>query len=303
MSSRTAVVTIVHRRHDHLEGLLWGLARQTLGADVLVVVAMEDPDIPGVVGRCCPAAQTILLPAIASTSAGLPLAAARNLGARVAIDEGADQLVFLDVDCIPSPVLLEAYSRVLGSWHGADGPVVACGEVGYLPPVSHPRDYRTQELDAMADPHPVRPRLAPGDIVVADDLRLFWSLSFATTSAHWVALGGFSESFVGYGGEDTDFGQRIGLAGGTMLWVGGAAAYHQHHASDNPPVQHLHSIVANANLFRRTWGWFPMEGWLARFAEMGLAGVDSRSGEWHVLPARAGAAMPPDMSGGASIAG
>jgi hypothetical protein len=117
---------------------------------------------------------------------------------------------------------------------------------------------------------------------VAEDLRLFWSLSFALHASDWVSLGGFCEDYVGYGGEDTDFGQRLGAANGTLLWVGGAAAYHQHHPSQSPPVQHLDAIVANANRFHRRWGWFPMEGWLERFAAMGLAEVEGSSGEWRV---------------------
>lgn len=161
---------------------------------------------------------------------------------------------------------------------------MACGEVGYLPPVATPQDYLGADLASLARAHPSRPRLADDEVRRADDLRLFWSLSFAVTARDWVALGGFCEEYVGYGGEDTDFGQRIGAADGTMLWVGGAAAYHQHHASESPPTQHLEAIVANANRFRRRWGWFPMEGWLERFASMGLAGLDEPSGEWRVLP-------------------
>ncbi len=36
--------------------------------------------------------------------------------------------------------------------------------------------------------------------------------------------------YVGYGGEETDFAWRLEAAGIPMAWVGGAVAYHQHHA-------------------------------------------------------------------------
>lgn len=162
------------------------------------------------------------------------------------------------------------------------GPVVACGTVAYLPQVTDPRDYRTDSVAELADPHPARPVPADGQVVVGGDLRLFWSLSFALTATDWERVGGFSEEYVGYGAEDTDFGQRLGAAQGTMLWVGGAAAYHQHHPSETPPVRHLTSIIRNANVFRDHWGWFPMEGWLTAFAERGLARLDPASGRWVV---------------------
>ncbi|WP_197674760.1 glycosyltransferase family 2 protein [Pedococcus dokdonensis] len=113
-------------------------------------------------------------------------------------------------------------------------------------------------------------------------MRLFWSLSFAVTARDWTVLNGFDEAFTGYGGEDTDFGQRLAAASGELLWVGGAAAYHQHHASQVPPIAHLHSIVRNANLFHDRWGWFPMEGWLSEFAARGLAELDEGAGRWRV---------------------
>jgi hypothetical protein len=289
VSARTAVVTIAHGRHDHLAGQLWGLGRAVRQPDVFVAVAMDDPAIAGVVAAHAQPGWDVTVASVASPPEGLPLAAARNAGARAAIEAGAETLVFLDVDCIPSPTLLQRYAAVLGqrrsapSGAGVSGPVVASGEVGYLPPVPDPRDYRDLDLDGLARPHPARPVLGAFEVRVADDLRLFWSLSFALSADDWGRLGGFCEDYVGYGGEDTDFGQRLGAVRGTLLWVGGATAYHQHHPSESPPVRHLEPIVANANRFRRRWGWFPMEGWLERFDAMGLAGVDEQTGEWRVL--------------------
>jgi hypothetical protein len=287
VSVRTAVVTIAHGRHDHLVGQLWGLGHQVQRPDVFVAVAMDDPEIGDVVAQHAQADWDVAVPSAPASAAGLPLSAARNLGARTAIDAGAEVLVFLDVDCIPSSSLVQRYAAVLGPRtersSRTDPPVVACGEVTYLPPVPDPAKYWRQDLRRLARPHPARPTLGRREVRVADDLRLFWSLSFALTATDWVRLGGFSEDYVGYGAEDTDFGQRLGAAQGTMLWVGGAAAYHQHHPSPSPPLQHVVAIVANANRFRREWGWFPMEGWLDSFAELGLVELERRTGEWRVL--------------------
>ena len=276
---RTAVVTIAHGRHEHLRGQGWGLLRQTRPPDLYVVVAMDDPDIAAVAHEQHPDAVTV---EITSPTADLPLAEARNKGARTAIAAGADVLVFLDVDCIPEPSTVARYTEVVEAADGAR-PLVACGEVRYLPPVDHPAEYRAPGLQERAEPHPARPTPASGVILTGRDVRLFWSLSFAMTADHWHVLGGFDEAYTGYGAEDTDFGQRLAAAQGELLWVGGAAAYHQHHPTQAPPVGHLASIVRNANVFHERWGWFPMEGWLAEFEARGLVGVDETTGEWRVM--------------------
>ena len=275
---RTAVVTIAHGRHEHLRGQGWGLLQQTQQPDDYVVVAMGDPDIADVAHEQHPDPLVVELPA---DPTDLPLARARNAGAEAAVAAGAEVLVFLDVDCIPEPTTVERYAAVLAS-DLASAPVVACGEVRYLPAVAHPRDYRLPGLAERAEPHPSRPAPVRDAVLAGADVRLFWSLSFAVRTPDWRALGGFDEAFSGYGAEDTDFGQRLAAAHGELLWVGGAAAYHQHHGSEVPPVRHLHSIVRNANVFRDRWGWFPMEGWLAEFEARHLAELDPATGHWRV---------------------
>lgn len=274
----TAVVTIAHGRHEHLRGQGWGLLHQTAQPDHYVVVAMGDSQIAAVAREQHPHALVVELPA---DPGNLPLARARNAGAETAMAAGAEVLVFLDVDCIPAPTTVERYAAVLAS-EVESAPVVACGEVRYLPPVGHPRDYRHPGLVERAEPHPSRPVPAHDAVLAGADVRLFWSLSFAVKTSDWRTLGGFDEAYSGYGAEDTDFGQRLAAAHGELLWVGGAAAYHQHHGSEVPPVRHLHSIVRNANVFRDRWGWFPMEGWLAEFEARHLAELDPASGHWRV---------------------
>jgi hypothetical protein len=275
--TRVAVVTVVAGRHDHLGRQQTALARCRPGADDVVVVAMGDPGIEDVVADSPLRGSTALieLPTLAE---GLPLAAARNAGVEAALARGAEVVVLLDVDCLPVP-------RLLGRYAGAaDGPAaddVLCGPVAYLPPLEPGEVYESRHL-LLARPHPARPDPPDGELRRGGDHRLFWSLSFAVTPQVWRRVGGFDEAYVGYGAEDTDFGQRAAREGVGLTWVGGATAHHQWHPVSDPPVEHLRDIVRNANLFRARWGWTPMEGWLDAFARHGLAEEDESG--WRVRP-------------------
>jgi GT2 family glycosyltransferase len=286
------VITIVHGRHEHLRGQLWGLARQTRRPDLLVIVAMGDPALGEVVrGADLPEVLVVHVPLAAG---GLPLARARNEGAHAAMAAGADTLVFMDVDCIPERGTIARYADVLAQrpWGtgSAVGPVLVCGEVAYLPPVTHPGAYRVPGLGNLARPHPARPALQERETRRERDLMLFWSLSFAATAHDWGRLGGFCEEYEGYGGEDTDLALVLAAAEGQMWWAGGATAYHQNHAAEQPPRVAAPSIVRNANLFPSRWGWFPMRSWLNELANEGLVAFDPSTGSWRETPSPAAGA-------------
>ncbi|MEI5675671.1 MULTISPECIES: glycosyltransferase family 2 protein [unclassified Nocardioides] len=263
--SRVAVVTLAHGRHEHLRGQHRTLAAATRPPDDYVVVAMDDPaivptDVVGLRSRVLH---------VATDPGGLPLARARNRGARAALDAGADVVVCLDVDCLAGPDLVASYAeRVL-----AHPRTVWQGPVTYLAP---PPDggYPLADLTALDDPHPGRPAPAPGDVSWDADPDLFWSLSFALSPAAWATAGGFDPEYVGYGAEDTDFGRRLVASGLGLAWDGAARAFHQHHPVSRPPVEHLDDILRNAALFHRRWGAWPMLGWLEEFERRGLASYD-----------------------------
>jgi len=260
---RTAVITLVAGRHEHLRRQLEALDPRVHH----VVVAMGE----GEVERC----RELLgdggdVIGVDATADGLPLAHARNAGAAHALASGAELLVFLDVDCIPSATLLIRYETAAHATPDA----LLCGPVGYLPPGAD------GDLHALAKPHPARPVPHEDELIPGGDHALFWTLSFAVTPATWKRVGGFCEAYVGYGGEDTDYGQLAARAGTDLVWVGGAWAYHQHHATQSPPTQHLHDIVRNGGIFKSRWGWWPMGGWLAAFAERGLVRHDAATDHW-----------------------
>ncbi|QEE61471.1 glycosyltransferase family 2 protein [Salinibacterium sp. dk2585] len=266
--TRLAVVTIAHGRHDHLRMQHLGIAASHRLPDDHIVVAMDDPDLLRWRPVRAPAPHVV---PIARDRLGLPLAAARNLGAEVAIARGADVLVFLDVDCIPGPELVPAY--LLAALNGETRNDLLCGPVAYLPPPP-PGGYRLDELDAMAPPHPARPAPAPGTVERGGDHRLFWSLSFAVTRDTWRRIGGFHADYVGYGGEDTDFARVAAERGVEIAWLGSARAYHQHHAVESPPVRHLDDILRNGAIYAERWGEWPMEGWFEGFERLGLVERD-----------------------------
>jgi hypothetical protein len=93
---------------------------------------------------------------------------------------------------------------------------------------------------------------------------------FAVRRTSFERLGGFDETFRGYGGEDTDFAFRARDAGVPLLFTGSTRAFHQHHAIHDPPLNHFYDIVANAERFHARHRFWPMEGWLDAFAGMGL---------------------------------
>lgn len=251
---RSAVLTIAHGRHRHLRRQIDHV--RTVFDGIYVVVAIGDADLRGVV------AGDAVVREMDTAAQGLPLAAARNLAATEAIERGADQLVFLDVDCLPDPELLQAYraQRHL--------PSLLAGPVTYLPSRSLPAP--GADLAALRRPHPARPVPAAGQVRRGGDKNLFWSLNFAVSAHLWGRIGGFCDEYVGYGGEDTDLAYLADAAGIDLAWVGSAHAYHQFHPSSSPPTEHLVAIVRNSNLFHRRWGEWPMGGWLEQFAAAGL---------------------------------
>lgn len=266
---RIVVVTVVHGRHRHLRRQLEGLDRSEVLPDEHVVVALNDSAVADIVRgsrvptRVCP---------LETGETALPIGKARNAGAREAIVDRADVIVFLDVDCIPDRRLIERYIHAALAMPNA----LLSGPVAYLEPPP-PGGY---DMNALAGKpgHPDRPVPAEDAIAAGADHRLFWSLSFAVTAATWLRLGGFCEQYVGYGAEDTDLGQLAAQRGIGHAWVGGAWAYHQFHPVADPPVNNVGDIVRNANLFHDRWGWWPMSDWLTTFDTRGLARL--RDGRW-----------------------
>lgn len=255
-----SVLTIVRNRAGHLTQLVEGLRRSSQPPAELVVVDMASDTPVEIAETDFPVHVTRL------ATERLPLAEARNLAAANASSEN---LLFLDVDCIPMRALIGAIDQALDQ-HDA----LICAEVLYLGPDDARGEWNEEDLAALGKPHPVRDFPAQG-FRAEPNPGLFWSLAFGIRRAQFEALGGFDEAYLGYGGEDTDFGFRADAAGLPLLFMGGAGAFHQHHPSPDPPLQHFDDIVRNAQIFRSRWGFWPMEGWLKQFEAMGLLRIEA----------------------------
>ena len=250
-----SVLTIVRGREGHLANLIAGLERQTRRPDELVIAWMQAA--PGVVPET-----TFPIRHVIVEGEPMPLATARNRAAAAAM---GNDLLLLDVDCIPSPSLVARYVAT------ADIADVRLGDVLYLPPEGA---IDPGEFDRIGVRHPAKPVLGDDEVRAVPDHGELWGLSFALSAATWRAAGGMDERYVGYGGEETDFAARLAAAGATMAWVGGARAYHQHHPIHVPPLQHFDAILRNARLFRSIWGRWCMDYWLGQFADRGLIRID-----------------------------
>ncbi len=270
---KTSVITVASGRHEHLRTQLHGLAMSTVAPDQHVVVSMGDPLICNITASQPGHVETVLM----AKSQPLPLARARNLGADIALKNGAELLIFLDVDCVPHHQMIGRYREAAA---GLGPSSLLCGPVTYLPVGSIHEVCAARELGRLTNPHPGRPHPANDAIVASDQYELFWSLSFAVHAQAWHRVGGFCDEYTGYGAEDTDFGQHARSVGVGLAWVGGAHAYHQHHLVSDPPVEHVDDILRNAALFKQRWGWWPMRGWLDAFAAAGLAEYDTDSHLW-----------------------
>ena len=260
MTIRVAVITPASvNRLDHLQRQRRFLDEvRTPGIEVVRVEAWLDVDAP-------PAVPSTLFVHMPPGHDGMRVGAARNAAAALALDHGADLLVFLDVDCLPGPALLERYVSAAQIYPHD----LLCGPVTYLHSVQRPSTML--DLGAMTRPHPARPLPPDGEVVTATDheFDLFWSLSFAVTAETWRRLGGFDEAYEGYGAEDTDLGRRARSLDMRVQWVGGAHAYHQWHPAGSPPWRHLDDILRNGALFAERWGEWPMRGWIDSFIEGG----------------------------------
>ncbi|MCJ2071663.1 galactosyltransferase-related protein [Methylobacterium sp. J-030] len=255
------VITLNKGRDAHLVRLLEGLARGAPPASCIVVEIGDAAPLP---------APPLPVERIPFPRAGLPLAAARNAGRRAA---RTDTLIFLDVDCIPSAGLVAGLSRAVAEHDG-----LICCEIGYLPAGAVADGWSEADLGRLGHPHPVRAFPPAGVVTPAPQPGLFWSLAFAVRAATYDRLGGFDETFSGYGAEDTDLAFRAAAAGVPILFLGGPRAYHQHHPGYDPPLQHFRDIVSNAGRFHARHGIWPMDGWLDGFARLGLIAADWREG-------------------------
>lgn len=243
-----SLLIIVKNRRSHLQNVLRALPAASVQPSEIIIVHMNE-------AVCALETNYELRQIELRCQETLPLAKARNTAAQAA---AYDNLVFLDVDCIPDPDCFEILLRDLEKRQL----VMADPRYLHRPVAEGPLDF--QALTADSKPNPARKGLAYGATQTYD---LFWSLGFAISKADFEKIGGFDEQYVGYGGEDTDFAFAARQAG-ISLGFSRAEVYHQNHPSYDPPLNWLADIVINANRFYEKWAIWPMEGWLQQFTDL-----------------------------------
>ena len=255
-NAKASVLTLVRGREQHLARLIEGLNRQSTLPGELVIAFMQPRPMRDLPPTKFPVRTVVV------DRTYLPLAEARNAAARAATYRN---LIFLDVDCVPSPTLVASYMDGLERTGG-----VLQGEVVYLPdmPPETGVDYDT--FDLMGEPHPSRPPIPASGLIEEPDMGMLWGLSFALKRRLFLKVGGLDERFIGYGGEETDFARGLREVGAKLYWCGGARAYHQHHAVMRPPLHHFRDIVRNARLYHDKWGEWCMDYWLGQLHERGF---------------------------------
>ncbi len=251
-----SVITICSGRERHLGNLVAGLSCSAVLPEELVIVRMNGDPVTEY-----DAPFPIVQIGCGQPGNPLSLSKGRNVGAEKA---GGSTLVFLDVDCIPSADLLGNFRNAV-----AHSDILWMGQVRYLRDVLDGSDLSPGHLDSASDPNGKQPIVPDGGVLSGSAHELFWSLNFALTAGCFSEIGGFDESYTGYGGEDTDFSFNARSLG-IPLGHAGAKAWHQFHESVNPPVNHLEDIVGNARVFKAKWAEWPMTGWLEAFEERGL---------------------------------
>lgn len=258
MAQSASIIIIVKERKMHLSNILRGIhmmdVPDSIHLDVNVIHMNEAADPAPSYFKHDFYSDTI------SSYAPLPLARARNYGAKCA---KSDNLIFLDVDCIPNSQFITDYMKALNDFPNA----IFMGEVYYMnKPL--PQEWNEHTLTRYGTPHPKRTYLSFEDYKKETHYQRFWSLNFALKRDVFRNIRGFDEGFVGYGAEDTDFISTAEQLDIPLLWIKGATVYHQYHGENTLPLHHFDDIVRNAKTYHLKWNTWPMQKWLNKFAEM-----------------------------------
>ena len=248
-----SVCTLYSQRTSHLQNLIQGLINSKIHPWELVIICMNDsqPELPSTPFK--------IHSSVINSPHKLPLAQARSQAYSIAQGEF---LIFLDVDCIPDPNLVETFA-----YHLEQEDALYQGSIRYLHSQWR-KQWTFETLHFDSSPHHLQGKELQRNQRISHGYEFFWSLCFGIRKSTFTQIGGFDSRFTGYGGEDTDFSFTARLNKVPFYKIS-ALAYHQFHASYSPPLNHLTDIVENAKVFYDKWNFLPMDNWLKQFAELG----------------------------------
>ncbi len=254
------VIITHYRREANLLNTLEGLRRQTaLPIEVIVV------DMGNGIGSLGAFPFDLKLVDFDLDREFMPLAAARNHGA---YQSSTEQLIFLDVDCVPAEDFCEKMAEISFRKNGLvmGTPLYMLGAISES---TTPQNLKEQSIF-----HPARPKV--NGVKKESCYELFWSLCFSIPKQRFLEMGAFDENYEGYGAEDTDFALNT-KAAGIPFYLSGAEVYHQQHPIYIPPLNHLEPIVNNCNRFHQKWGYWPMADCLHDFKTLGYIDWNAES--------------------------
>ena len=229
-----AVVVPVYNRVDLLANTLAGLVAQTYET-VSVVVADDgsEEDVAAVVDSF---RNDLAVELVRQPHQGYGAGRARNLGAATS---DADVLVFIDADCIPDPGLVARHA----GWHRYADNLVIIGSRHHLDATtidqtalrSGTADLRNRIVDSANPEASLIPddfrrvfyRRTAGLRLGDEAFRALVSSNFSVRRQQFIDIGGFSEDFDRWGGEDTELGWRLFNDGFFFIPDNAAAIYHQ----------------------------------------------------------------------------
>ena len=228
-----AVVIPVYNEPGRLELVLSGFVRQQTPADQIVVADDgSEADIRTVIARFA----SLPITYVRQDHDGFGAGRARNLGARAA---ECDVVLFVDGDCIPGERLVEEHLR----WHRKTSNLVVVGTRYH---VDEALITNASDDPALSDAaQEVPDDGAPDDWrrvfysrnrwlrTGSDAFRAFVSSNVSVTRSSFEAVGGFSERFKQWGGEDTELGWRLWNDGATFAVASAAPVFHQVGSSEN----------------------------------------------------------------------
>ena len=252
MRKGISVIIIYHNRPENLRNTLSGLANGSVTPDEIILIEMDieksnidflNLNYKHYLLNC-------------NNSNQLPLASARNKGAELST---YDNLVFLDVDCIPSKNFIMNVKK-----EAPFGNQLFMGTPKYM---LKPKVENLENLDKNSIFHPGRPEIR--NTTLSNDYGLFWSLCFFISKQQFNKIEGFDEQYKGYGAEDTDFAFKLKKSN-TDFYLTPFVVYHQQHPFYRPPLNHFNAIVKNSNLFVKKWNIWPMEKHLKKFKLLNL---------------------------------
>lgn len=239
------VVIPAYGGQEDLDRVLAGLAAQSYPGRLLEVLIADDGSEP-------PITAPSQIRIERQSHDGFGLARARNLGAAAASGE---VLIFLDADMVPERRFVEAHAR----WHHATAGALVMGfrrhtEIGHLTADRVRELVAAGRLSQVAMEHDLGvpdwleahfARTEEATQSVPDLFRMVTGGNFSITRADYRALGGTSEAFCEYGGEDRELAFRAQVDG--LLFIPERQAFAWHQGSGGWQAEDIEARKAEAD--------------------------------------------------------